>query len=201
MKSRCAHAAFSLVEVTLALGVATFCLLTLVALLPTGLKTEQSASEETASMNIGAGILADLRAYDVNSSNAYVTTPAATPGSPRYQLVMPASTPQQTVLYLDADGSPLTTSDAVARSGRYTAVLTLVPQPTPTPSPSSATTTTLLGSVKAHLLITWPAQYNASVPASTPLPYNPGDATTDRRAQIGRPQGSVEIVSSLTANP
>jgi len=57
-----ASAAFSLVEVTLALGVAAFCLIAVLGLLPTGLKTQQSSIQQTTANNIMTEILGDLRA-------------------------------------------------------------------------------------------------------------------------------------------
>ena len=55
-------AAFSLVEVTLALGVAAFCLIAVSGLLPTGLKTQQNSIQQTTANNIMSEILGDLRA-------------------------------------------------------------------------------------------------------------------------------------------
>lgn len=53
---------FSLVEVTLALGVAAFCLVTVLGLLPVGVKTNQNASQQTMAANILSEIVSDLRA-------------------------------------------------------------------------------------------------------------------------------------------
>jgi type II secretory pathway pseudopilin PulG len=55
-------AAFSLVEVTLALGVAAFCLLALLALLPTASKTQQNSIQQTRSNQIISQICSVLRA-------------------------------------------------------------------------------------------------------------------------------------------
>jgi len=54
--------AFSLVEVTLALGVAAFCLLVLLGLLPASLKTQQGSIQQTTATEIIATIFSDLRA-------------------------------------------------------------------------------------------------------------------------------------------
>jgi uncharacterized protein (TIGR02598 family) len=54
--------AFSLVEVTLALGVAAFCLITLLALLPTALLTQRTSIHQTTANAIMTQILGDLRA-------------------------------------------------------------------------------------------------------------------------------------------
>jgi hypothetical protein len=63
-------AAFSLVEVTLALGVAAFCLIALFGLLPIGLKTDQSAIRQTTANGILSAIVADLRATPVTSNTS-----------------------------------------------------------------------------------------------------------------------------------
>jgi uncharacterized protein (TIGR02598 family) len=55
-------AAFSLVEVTLALGVASFCLVAVLGLLPTALKTQQASAQQTIANGVITEILADLRA-------------------------------------------------------------------------------------------------------------------------------------------
>src|SRR5437764_14196767 len=55
-------AAFSLVEVTLALGVAGFCLIAVFGLLPIGVQTNRNATSQTAATNIMAAVVADLRA-------------------------------------------------------------------------------------------------------------------------------------------
>src|SRR5438128_356253 len=53
---------FSLVEVTLALGVAAFCLLVLLGLLPAGVKTQQSSIQQTTANQIISQIFSFLRA-------------------------------------------------------------------------------------------------------------------------------------------
>lgn len=58
----CRTASFSLVEVTLALGVASLCLLVLLGLLPTGLKTQQSSIQQTTANQIISQIFTVLRA-------------------------------------------------------------------------------------------------------------------------------------------
>ena len=54
--------AFSLVELTLALGVAAFCLLAVFGLMPLGVQTNRNATSQTAAANIMAAVIADLRA-------------------------------------------------------------------------------------------------------------------------------------------
>jgi len=53
---------FSLVEVVLALGVAAFCMITLLGLLPAGLKTQQNSIQQTTAAQIICQIQAFLRA-------------------------------------------------------------------------------------------------------------------------------------------
>ena len=54
--------AFSLVEVTLALGVAAFSLLIILGMLPVSLKTNQASTQQTNANGIISQIAADLRA-------------------------------------------------------------------------------------------------------------------------------------------
>jgi uncharacterized protein (TIGR02598 family) len=55
-------AGFSLVEVTISLGVAALCLILLMGLLSTGLKTQQAGAQQTIASEITSEILGDLRA-------------------------------------------------------------------------------------------------------------------------------------------
>jgi hypothetical protein len=61
-RSRSETAAFSLVEVTLALGVAAFCLVAVLGLLPASLKTQQASIQQTTANSIISQIFSDLRA-------------------------------------------------------------------------------------------------------------------------------------------
>jgi Tfp pilus assembly protein PilV len=54
--------AFSLVEVTLALGIAAFCLIAVCGLIPVGVQTNRNATSQTAATSIIRGVVADLRA-------------------------------------------------------------------------------------------------------------------------------------------
>jgi type II secretory pathway pseudopilin PulG len=62
--------AFSLVEVTLALGVAAFCLLAVFGLMPIGVQTNRNTISQTAAANIMAAVVADLRATSKLYSNS-----------------------------------------------------------------------------------------------------------------------------------
>ena len=54
--------AFSLVEVTVALGIAGFCLIAIFGLLPAGLNANKSGIQQNAAANLAAMIASDLRA-------------------------------------------------------------------------------------------------------------------------------------------
>ena len=66
---------FSLVEVTLALGIAAFCLIAVFGLIPVGVQTNRNATSQTAATNIMAAAVADLRA-----------TPTTTNISPQFAI-------------------------------------------------------------------------------------------------------------------
>src|SRR6266550_7727865 len=55
-------AAFSLVEITFALGVAGFCLIAMLGMLPVGVKTQQASVQQTTANSIISQIFSDLRA-------------------------------------------------------------------------------------------------------------------------------------------
>jgi uncharacterized protein (TIGR02598 family) len=76
---------FSLVEVTLALGVAAVSLLAIFALLPIGLKTNQVAIEQRASTDVLSAVIADLHATPVTNPRGGATT------SPRFAVGIPAN--------------------------------------------------------------------------------------------------------------
>ena len=61
-RSICVATAFSLIEVTLALGIAAFCLIAVFGLMPVGVQTNRNATSQTAATNIMAAVVADLRA-------------------------------------------------------------------------------------------------------------------------------------------
>ena len=62
MRKPSVPAAFSLVEVTLALGIAAFCFVAVFGLMPVGVQTNRNATSQTAATNIMAAMVSDLRA-------------------------------------------------------------------------------------------------------------------------------------------
>ena len=73
MKKRFASA-FSLVELTLALGIAAFCLIAVFGLMPVGVQTNRNATSQTAATNIIASVIADMRATTSSTSPQYGIT-------------------------------------------------------------------------------------------------------------------------------
>jgi type II secretory pathway pseudopilin PulG len=62
--------AFSLVEVTLAIGIAAFCLIAVFGLMPVGIQTNRNATSQTAATNVIAAVVADLRATPTASATS-----------------------------------------------------------------------------------------------------------------------------------
>jgi uncharacterized protein (TIGR02598 family) len=64
------NSAFSLVELTLAIGVAAFCLIAVFGLVPVGVQTNRNATSQTAATNILSNVVSDLRASPPSQSTA-----------------------------------------------------------------------------------------------------------------------------------
>lgn len=62
-----------MVEVTLALGLAAFCLIVIFGLLPIGLNSNQAASQETEASGILSSVVADLKACPETSPTGQAT--------------------------------------------------------------------------------------------------------------------------------
>lgn len=167
---------FTLVEVTLSLGVAGFCLLSLLGLLPIGLTSNQNSLDQTAAANISSAILGDLRCSQSLVSGT----------SPRFGISIPSAgsatviaTPQ--TIYLCANGSATGAvgSNPVASGtapSQYRATMGFAP-------PASTATTAYHTATAVRILITWPALAD-SVPGSLPQNYT----------------GSYEVDTSLNRN-
>jgi Tfp pilus assembly protein PilV len=140
--------AFSLVEVTLALGVAAFCLLAVFGLMPIGVQTNRNATSQTAAANIMAAVVADLRATPLT------TPPGGATASVQYQIPIPqnpvtVSTTTDPIFFAQ-DG---TFSTTMQPSSRYRLTLTFPPNGPATHSPTYA-----------DVRVTWPAPVD---PATT----------------------------------
>jgi uncharacterized protein (TIGR02598 family) len=150
-------AAFSLVEVALALGLAAFCLVAVFGLLPVGINNNHASIEQSAAAGIGAALAADLR------NTALPPAPATTDQTtPYYGLTIPAnpastiSTADTHFIYLRQDGSRASAQDQAldpTQNPRYLATLYYTSTGTAAtggPAPKNA--------VQARILITWPPQ-------------------------------------------
>lgn len=126
---------FSLVEVTLALGVAAFCLIALFGLLPLGIQTNQSSISQTAAASVLSSVVADLRA-----------TPKTSPTSPQYDITFGTTK----LLYFDTEGRAVTPTDPNA-TPRYRATITFPASPLGTFAPTFVS-----------LRVTWPALVDPS---------------------------------------
>jgi uncharacterized protein (TIGR02598 family) len=71
-------AAFSLIELTLAIGIAGFALIAVFGLMPVGVQTNRNATSQTAATSILSNVIADLRATPkppaINTSVQYGIT-------------------------------------------------------------------------------------------------------------------------------
>src|SRR5215475_12321543 len=94
--------AFSLVEVTLALGVAAFCLIAVFGLMPVGVQTNRNATSQTAATNIMAAVVADIRAT-LKPSGRSAQFAINIPSDPTSPQDPPPCSGTQT-LYLNSEG-------------------------------------------------------------------------------------------------
>lgn len=108
------NSSFSLVEVTLALGVAAVSLLVVFSLLPIGLQTNQRAIEQTASADILSAVAADLRA-----------TPRGVATSSQFGISFPGGGATGTAtLYFNSNGQ---SSASLQFDSRYILTVTFLP--------------------------------------------------------------------------
>jgi uncharacterized protein (TIGR02598 family) len=114
--------AFSLVELTLALGVAAFCLIAAFGLMPVGIQTNRNATSQTAATNILSSVVSDLRAsppgqnpsarYGISRSKSSKTTTcfdgqAKPTGTPILgDVACPANSNSRYRLYVQIDATP-----------------------------------------------------------------------------------------------
>jgi type II secretory pathway pseudopilin PulG len=146
--------AFTLVEVTLALGIAGFCLITIFGLLPVGLSSNQASFEQTAAANISSTILTDLRSAQ----------PLGTGTSSRFGILIPAppgsssgsAQSSGTTIYVSANGSASVTGQPVTSGpnvSRYRVTIGFYFPPSGQYS-SPITTHTV---TNVRIMVTWPA--------------------------------------------
>lgn len=126
---------FSLVEISIALGVAAFCLLAVVGLLQTGLASEQATVGKTAAWGILSSVSADLSA-----------TPITNTTSSAYGILFSSSPSPQTI-YFTKTGVPTgPLGNAPTAESYFRASVGLQNPGANSPAPTLA-----------RLLVTWPA--------------------------------------------
>jgi len=143
MRDSASRKGFSLVEVTLALGIAAFCLLAILALLPVGLNSNQASIEQTAAAGLARGIISDLRATPK-------TTPPTDQSSPIYELMIPGNGTGRSTIFLNRDTTTKgAAADSDAEAGKDPRYRATVFFSAPPGTQKTATT--------VRVLITWPA--------------------------------------------
>jgi len=147
---------FTLVEVTLSLCIAAFCLTNLLGLIPVGILSNQTSIEQTAAAWIASGIVEDLRTTPKSN-------PAADQTSPQYRFVIPATGTNTVTQFLAQDGSAVgaLNADAIpSENPRYRATLQF-----------SAAEPNQKVATSVRILITWPALADRSA-SSTPSNFS-----------------------------
>ena len=131
---------FSLVELTLALGVASVCLIAIFGLLPVGLQANQDAAEQVAAADTLAAVITDLDATPATIPRGQVTA------SPKFGINIPASPASGRAiwtLFFTKEGLFSTSTNSKTR---YRLTITFLPN-------AGSRAATLV-----HLKMTWPAE-------------------------------------------
>ena len=151
-----ATAAFSLVEVVLALGVAAFALIAILGLLPVASKTQQAGVEQTMANQIISQILGDLRA-DVRLPPGQASR-AQGQWSNLHGHWAAVATPDTLYFTINATQTGSLNSPTAPGDAAFRAKITYFSPPTP------GYTTSL-----ADITVTWPAQVDPAtgVPAGS----------------------------------
>lgn len=129
-------AGFSLVEISIALGVAAFCLLAILGLLQTGITSEQTTVGKTAAWGILSTVFSDLNSI-----------PSGQTISKAYNISLTGSSPQ--TIYFTKEGKPI--GNAPSQEAYYRMSVGFQ-----NASPAFANPTL------ARLLVTWPANADPS---------------------------------------
>jgi len=154
----CQTAAFSLVEVTIALGVAAVCLIVLLGALPAGLRTQQASSQQTIANGIITEIIGDLRA-DLRLPPGQVSREDSGNGGSGFGLHghwAQVRTPD--TLYFTTEGKwtgTLNTGSPTSDAALRATITYLFP-------PSASTSV-------AKIIVSWPPQINPTAPGA-PVP-------------------------------
>ncbi len=161
--SRVHKLGFSLVEVTLALGIAAFCLLAVVGLLPVGVQSNQAAFSQTAATSILSNVGADMRAAGTSASSPQYGVSFNERTDCYFNDVGECSSDLSGTLNCNPGAPPWSPAIQV----RYHAVITI---------PSTTTYATC-----ANIKICWPAMVDPTLEASRPAGIVETVAAFDRQ--------------------
>jgi len=166
---------FSLVEVTLAMGISAFCLTSIFGLLPVGLNSNQTSMEQTCAASVARAIACDLRGVAPGQGTSSV-----------FKIGIPTTGSVTQTIYLSEDGVP-TASQSTAEPSenpRYRATVVVT---------AASAQATYFGSTSGmanqgtetsvRILVTWPALADR-VAANKPSNYS----------------GCYEVVTALDRN-
>ncbi len=137
------RAGFSLVEVTLALGVAGFCLIALIGLLPVAATTNRTAVQQTTANDILTAIVNDFHSTPKSAGNS----------SKQYKALFPNGSQTTSYLYFSNEGSTGQKADQPTSNTTFYATLTYL-----NPPAGSGSRTAMLFDVK----VSWPYRGNTS---------------------------------------
>jgi uncharacterized protein (TIGR02598 family) len=171
-------AAFSLVEVCLSVGVASFCLASLVAMLPVGIMSNRTSISETAAVSLASVVIADLENMAPSASQNAAQNEIH---SPLFQIPFSTINPESHTLYFKDHAQPAGDVDADAQPSeqpQYRVTLNFIP-----PENGGESINTNPEATKVRVLVTWPAMADRSA-QSAPSKYS----------------GSYETVISLNLN-
>jgi uncharacterized protein (TIGR02598 family) len=112
--SRTEKKGFSLVEVSMSLGIVSFALITLLALIPTGLQSNEEASGRTGAALVASMVQADL--HQVPTRAELEADPSLPATSPLYGIDL--SRPS-TTLFMDRLGQPGSVTTSIGQESRF----------------------------------------------------------------------------------
>ena len=136
--------AFSLVEVVLAMGIVSFALIILLALLPIGLKSNSDSMGESQGVNLLQALIADRQSSAYSNSSTLYSLPALT-----------NVTSQMTgTLYVMEDG---VTTNVQPGAARYRVNYTVYPATNTYPAATNAPVTGPPLPVSINFQVSWPA--------------------------------------------
>jgi len=145
-------AAFSLIEVAIALGVTVFCLVAIFGLLPIGLNSNRASIEQTVSASVEREIVSDLRATPITGGTSVLYN-------------IPISTGTYALFFrgdCSVASSGVPAPNANADPSQNPEVRATVYVTAPAPSVKDVT--------KVRILVTWPALADPTA-ASAPIHF------------------------------